>query len=108
DGTLRASPVMPKRTPKSRRRIDGQGRRIRPGSILWIVVALLLLLTILGTAYLKVAVSTRVSSAQYTLDSAISIQLQGAGDAVTGVLADDLNDDWGNLHGNTRGTDQTF
>src|ERR1700693_1998211 len=91
---------MPKRTYTG---VFGRALRLnanRGGSILMIVICLLVLLALMGAAYLASARSTRISSAQNVLATDQQLALEGIGDAVTGIIANDLNDDWGNLRGN--------
>lgn len=63
------------------------------------MLALLLLLAIAGTAYLSVARSDRVASEQNLINTQTELQADGIAAAVTGILADDLNDAFGNLRG---------
>jgi hypothetical protein len=82
-------------------RIDARFRRSRPGSVLIIVIVLLLLLAILGAAYISTTRSARVASAQNVLSSDVDSALTGLSKIFEGVIVDDLNDTFGDLHGNT-------
>ncbi|MGD0461955.1 MAG: helix-hairpin-helix domain-containing protein [Tepidisphaeraceae bacterium] len=76
-------------------------RRSRPGSVLIIVIVLLLLLAILGAAFISTTRSSRVASAQNVLSTDVDTALNGIAEVCQGVIADDLNDTFGDLHGNT-------
>ena len=76
-------------------------RRARPGSVLIIVIVLLLLLAILGAAYISTTRSARVSSAQNVLSSDVDAVMNGVAKICEGVISDDLNDPFNNLHGNS-------
>ncbi|MGA2442060.1 MAG: hypothetical protein ABSH08_13985, partial [Tepidisphaeraceae bacterium] len=82
-------------------RIDARFRRANPGSVLIIVIVLLLLLAILGAAYISTTRSARVASAQNVLNSDVDTMLSGISKICEGVIVDDLNDTFGDLHGNT-------
>ncbi len=75
--------------------------RRRQASVLIIVIVLLLLLAILGAAYISTTRSSRVASAQNVLSSDVDSALNGIAEVCQGVISDDLNDTFGNLHGNT-------
>lgn len=76
-------------------------RRPRAGSVLIIVIVLLLLLAILGSAFISTTRSSRVASAQNVLSTDVDTALNGIAEACQGVIADDLNDTFGDLHGNS-------
>jgi hypothetical protein len=76
-------------------------RRSRPGSVLIIVIVLLLLLAILGAAYISTTRSARVASAQNTINSDVDDMINGIAKVCEGTIVDDLNDTFGDLHGNT-------
>jgi hypothetical protein len=82
-------------------RIEARFRRANPGSVLIIVIVLLLLLAILGAAYISTTRSARVASAQSVLNSDVDTMLSGISKICEGIIVDDLNDTFGNLHGNT-------
>ncbi|HEY1922942.1 MAG TPA: hypothetical protein VGG44_09360 [Tepidisphaeraceae bacterium] len=81
--------------------IENRFRRSRTGSVLIIVIVLLLLLAILGAAYISTTRSSRVASAQNVLSSDADTALNGIAQICNGVITDDLNDTFGDLHGNT-------
>ncbi|MGD0769133.1 MAG: helix-hairpin-helix domain-containing protein [Tepidisphaeraceae bacterium] len=81
--------------------LDRRFRRAKPGSVLIIVIVLLLLLAILGAAYISTTRSARVASAQNVLNSDVDTMLSGISKICEGVIVDDLNDTFGDLHGNT-------
>jgi DNA uptake protein ComE-like DNA-binding protein len=58
-------------------RIERRFRRSRPGSVLILVVALLVLLALLGTAYINTAQTDRYSSAQNSFNTEIDLLVQG-------------------------------
>jgi hypothetical protein len=58
-------------------RAERRLRRARPGSVLILVVALLVLLALLGTAYINTAQSDRYSAAQNSFNTEIELLLQG-------------------------------
>jgi hypothetical protein len=84
-------------------RIEGRLRRTRPGSVLILVIVLLLLLAILGAAFISTTRSDRVAEAQNLLNAQVDAEAAGIGSAVSGVIADHLNDDFGDLRGNASG-----
>jgi hypothetical protein len=86
--------------------IETRFRRSRPGSVLIIVIVLLLLLAILGAAYISTTRSSRVASAQNVLSSDVDSSLNGIAEVCQGVITDDLNDSFGNLHGINPGATQ--
>jgi Helix-hairpin-helix motif len=92
---------MPNNPKKLLARINARLRQSRPGSVLIIVIVLLLLLAILGAAYISTTRSSRVASAQNVLSSDVDSTLNGIAEVCQGVITDDLNDTFGNLHGNT-------
>jgi len=88
--------------------IDRRLRKMRAGSVLIIVIVLLLLLAILGAAYISTTRSARVASAQNVLNSDVDTVLSGIAKVCEGTIVDDLNDTFGNLHGNTAYTTNTI
>jgi hypothetical protein len=82
--------------------------KTRTGSVLIIVIVLLLLLAILGAAYISTTRSARVASAQNVLSSDVDSMVDGVSKVCQGVILDDLNDTFGNLHGNTAYTANTI
>jgi hypothetical protein len=58
-------------------RLERRFRRSRPGSVLILVVALLVLLALLGTAYINTTQTDRYSSAQNEFNTEIDLLLQG-------------------------------
>src|ERR1700735_2488271 len=81
--------------------------RRRQASVLIIVIVLLLLLAILGAAYISTTRSARVASAQNVLSSDADDMINGISKACEGTIVDDLNDTFGDLHGNTAYTTNT-
>ncbi len=79
----------------------------RRASVLIIVIVLLLLLAILGSAYISTTRSARVSSAQNVMNNDVDSMLNGIAKICEGTIVDDLNDTFGNLHGNTAYTGNT-
>ena len=61
-------------------RLERRFRRSRPGSVLILVVALLVLLALLGTAYINTTQTDRYSSAQNSFNTEIDLLLQGVED----------------------------
>jgi hypothetical protein len=88
--------------------LDRRLRRARAGSVLIIVIVLLLLLAILGAAYLSTTRSDRIASAQSVLSTNVDVMLDGIAKVCEGVIVDDLNDTFGNLHGNTANATNTI
>jgi DNA uptake protein ComE-like DNA-binding protein len=67
-------------------RIERRFRRSRPGSVLILVVALLVLLALLGTAYINTAQTDRYSSAQNSFNTEIDLLVQGVEDITIGAV----------------------
>jgi hypothetical protein len=70
--------------------LDRRFRRSRPGSVLILVVALLVLLALLGTAYINTAQSDRYSSSQNTFNTEVELLLQGLESITQGTIANNL------------------
>src|ERR1700689_3009798 len=86
--------------------IETRHRR-QQASVLIIVIVLLLLLAILGAAYISTTRSARVASAQNVMNNDVDSMLNGVAKICEGTIVDDLNDTFGNLHGNTAYTGNT-
>ncbi len=71
-------------------RAQRRGRRAKPGSVLIMVVALLVLLALIGTAFIATARSDRSSTAQHVSNTEIELAAQGvlnvAASTLTGPL----------------------
>ena len=65
--------------------------RARPGSVLILVVALLVLMAIIGTAFMSMAQNDRVTSVQHENNTEIDILLDGVVNVVKGLLVSDVN-----------------
>jgi hypothetical protein len=70
--------------------LDRRWRRSRPGSVLILVVALLVLLALLGTAYINTAQSDRYSSAQNSFNTEVEMLLQGLESITQGTVTSNL------------------
>src|SRR5262245_16334422 len=73
-------------------RLERRFRAARPGSVLILVVALLVLMALIGTAYIATARSDRYASAQHIRNNQIDLLADGVVNMVMGVIADDLKD----------------
>ncbi len=71
-------------------RIQVRFRRARPGSVLILVVALLVLMALIGTAYMSTAQIDRYSAQQNAFNTEIDLLVQGVINMVDGRLVDDL------------------
>lgn len=71
-------------------RIQLRFRRARPGSVLIMVVALLVLMALIGTAYITTAQTDRYSAAQNAFNTEIDLLVQGVINLVDGRLVADL------------------
>ena len=80
--------------------------RVRPGSLLFIAVVLLIFLGIIGVAFISSSRSVRVASAQNVMNSDVDLMLSGISKACEGLIIDDLNDSCGNLQGLNAGATQ--
>ena len=69
--------------------------RWRRGTVLIFVVALLVLLALIGTAFISTARIDRYSSAQSTINSQIDLMLEGIGNMARGVITSGLFDSTG-------------
>lgn len=72
------------------RRLAGRLRTARPGSILILVVALLVLMALIGTAWLTTARIDRHSSQQNSYNTQIDLLLQAAVNLAKSEIADDV------------------
>ncbi len=79
--------------------INRRWTRARPGSVLILVVALLVLLALIGTAYLSSTQGERYTSAQNQINTEADLLLQGVVDTLNGTIANGLS-------GNVDGTPQ--
>ncbi len=78
-----------------RRALDRMQRRFhraRPGSVLIMVVALLVLMALIGTAYITTAQTDRYSAQQNAFNTEIDLLVQGVINMVDGRLVEDLYD----------------
>jgi hypothetical protein len=79
-------------TPPIRRMLDkAQGRfvRSRPGSVLILVVALLVLMALIGTAYMSMAQADRVATQQHSFNTEVDLLLDGMINLTEGTVAGD-------------------
>src|SRR5688500_1199342 len=65
-------------------------RRARPGSVLILVVALLVLMALIGTAWMSTTKIDRYSAQQNSYNVQIDMLVQGAVNLVEAVVGDDL------------------
>jgi DNA uptake protein ComE-like DNA-binding protein len=70
--------------------LERRFRRAHPGSVLILVVALLVLLALLGTAYINTARSDRYSSSQNSFNTEVELLLQGLENVTQGTVANGL------------------
>ncbi len=89
-------------------RLQGRFRRARPGSVLIMVVALLVLMALIGTAYISTARIDRYSAQQNTFNTEIDLLVQGVINMVDGVLIQDLYKATGQNAANFRSTGGTY
>ena len=76
-----------------RRMLDRLQRRFvrsRPGSVLILVVALLVLMALIGTAYMSMAQDDRATSAQHSFNTEVDLLLDGVLNLTKGVVTGDL------------------
>ena len=71
-------------------RAQSQFVRGKPGSVLILVVALLVLMALIGTAFMTMAQFDRASAAQHSLNTSLDLTLEGVVNQVKGVVAGDL------------------
>src|SRR5438270_13431816 len=64
--------------------------RARPGSVLILVVALLALMALIGTAFLSTTNYDRYSTQQNSYNTQIDLLVQGVVNLAEGVIVDDL------------------
>src|SRR4051794_29653340 len=67
--------------------------RARPGSVLILVVALLVLLALMGTAYISTSRIERATAHQHAADTQVDLLLEGMINTVKGAAATDLVDE---------------
>src|SRR5690349_14462442 len=80
-------------TPLSRNPLDRAQRRFRrarPGSVLILVVALLILMAIIGTAYMPMAQADRTTAATHTNNTEIDMLLDGVVNMLKGNIVGEL------------------
>jgi len=80
-------------TPLYRRLLDAAQRRFarsRPGSVLILVVALLVLLALIGTAYMTMAQGDRAAAQQHTFNTEVDLLLEGVENMVKGTVVGEL------------------
>jgi hypothetical protein len=80
---------------KSKLSFTRRWRNARPGSVLILVVALLVLLALIGTAYLSATQAERYTSGQNTVNTEADLLLQGLVDTVNARVAGGLFDNSG-------------
>src|SRR5688572_27033512 len=71
-------------------RIQGRFRRARPGSVLILVIALLVIMALLGTAFISTARIDRYGSAQNAANTQIDLLVEGVKNLVIGGIISDL------------------
>src|SRR5205807_6740262 len=84
---------MKTRTTSVRHLLDGAQRRFarsRPGSVLIMVVALLVLMALIGTAYITMAQSDRYASQQNQYNTQIDLLVQSVVSMVKGTVGQEL------------------
>src|SRR5438874_1362747 len=69
---------------------SGARRRSRFGSVLILVVALLVLMALIGTAWISTARTDRYSTQQHAANTEIDMLVDGAVNMIKAVLADDV------------------
>ncbi len=74
-----------------RRRAEDLPRRARPASVLILVIAVLVLLALIGAAFISTARVERYSATVNTVNTQIDLLLEGELDAAEGATAADLN-----------------
>jgi hypothetical protein len=77
-------------------RLQERFRRARAGSVLILVVALLVLMALLGTAFISTARIDRYGAAQNAANTEIDLLVEGVKNLVTSAILDDLRDGAGN------------
>jgi hypothetical protein len=77
-------------------RLQERFRRARAGSVLILVVALLVLMALLGTAFISTARIDRYGAAQNAANTEIDLLVEGVKNMVTGAILDDRRDAAGN------------
>src|SRR5690349_21432786 len=85
-GVSRRSNQHPRWLGRLVERIERKFRRARPGSILILVVALLVLLALIGTAFITTTGTDRVSSAQNVANTEADLLVQGVLDTETSQI----------------------
>ena len=71
-------------------RIQRRFRSARPGSVLILVVALLVLMALIGTAFISSARTDRYGAAQHAINTEIDLLIDGMVNQTVGVITDDL------------------
>src|SRR4051812_12733010 len=70
--------------------VQGRFRRARPGSVLIMVVSLLVLLALIGTAAMSTSRLDRVSSAQHVKNMQIDLLAESVKEMVLGLFTEDM------------------
>lgn len=76
-----------------RRLFDAAQRRFarsRPGSVLILVIALLVLLALIGTAYMTMAQGDRAAAQQHTFNTEVDLLMEGVENMVKGTVVGEL------------------
>src|SRR4051794_34310132 len=76
-------------------RVQSRMVRSRPGSVLILVVVLVVLLALMGTALLSTTRSDRFIAAQHTVNTQVDLIVEGVVQMVKGTLLDSLSGDVG-------------
>src|SRR5690242_12884633 len=74
------------------RRLNNRFRTARPGSVLILVVALLVLMALLGTAFLSTTRVDRYTSIQHTNNTEIDLLVEGVKNMAKSTIVGDLMD----------------
>jgi hypothetical protein len=74
------------------RKIDRRFRLTRPGSVLILVVALLVLMALIGTAFISTSRTDRVAMVQHTNNTEIDLLLEGVKNMAKATIVGSLND----------------
>src|SRR5579859_2979660 len=82
------SPAKPVRSLLDR--VQRRFARSRPGSVLIMVVALLVLMALIGTAYITMARSDRYAAQQHSYNTQIDMLVDGVINTINGILTQDV------------------
>src|SRR6478735_3598696 len=78
--------------PRALQALHGRLRRSRPGSVLILCVALLVLLALIGTAMISTSRTDRYSSVQHTYNTEVDLLVEGVKSMATATIVNDLYD----------------